>query len=43
VGLSLREIAERMGIAVKTVKAHLNDGVRALADMRFGDEPRSTP
>lgn len=39
-GLSLREIAERMGIAVKTVKAHLNDGVRALADMRFGDESR---
>jgi RNA polymerase sigma-70 factor (ECF subfamily) len=42
-GLSLREIAERMGIAVKTVKAHLNDGVRALADMRFGDEPRGKP
>jgi len=39
-GLSLREISERMGIAVKTVKAHLNDGVRALADMRFGDEGR---
>ena len=39
-GLSLREISDRMGIAVKTVKAHLNDGVRALADLRFGDEGR---
>jgi len=35
-GLSLREIAQRMGIAEKTVKAHLNDGVKALADMRYG-------
>jgi RNA polymerase sigma factor (sigma-70 family) len=36
-GLSLREIAQRMGISEKTVKAHLNDGVRALADMRYGE------
>jgi RNA polymerase sigma factor (sigma-70 family) len=38
-GLSLREIAQRMGIAEKTIKAHLNDGVRALADMRYGEQP----
>jgi RNA polymerase sigma factor (sigma-70 family) len=38
-GHSLREIAQRMGIAEKTVKAHLNDGVRALADMRYGEQP----
>jgi RNA polymerase sigma-70 factor (ECF subfamily) len=35
-GLSRREIAERMGITEKTVKWHLNEGVRALADILYG-------
>ncbi len=37
-GLSRREIAGRMGIAEKTVKRHLADGVRALADMLYGED-----
>lgn len=36
-GLSRREIATRMGIAEKTVKRHLADGARAIADHLFGD------
>jgi RNA polymerase sigma factor (sigma-70 family) len=36
-GLSVRQIAERMGIAENTVDRHLTDGVRALADMLYGD------
>jgi RNA polymerase sigma factor (sigma-70 family) len=36
-GLSIREIAARMGIAENTVDRHLTDGVRALADMLYGD------
>jgi len=36
-GLSRREIASRMGIAEKTVKRHLADGARAIADHLFGD------
>lgn len=44
-GLSRREIAQRMGIAEKTVKRHLADGVRALANMLYGDasDPRFKP
>ena len=38
-GLSRREIAERMGITEKTVKWHLNEGVRALADILYGVPP----
>jgi RNA polymerase sigma factor (sigma-70 family) len=38
-GLSRREIADRMGIAEKTVKRHLEDGVRALADILYSEPP----
>lgn len=37
--LSRREIAVRMGIAEKTVKRHLNDAVRTLADILYGEPP----
>jgi len=42
-GLSVREIAARMGIAENTVDRHLTDGVRALADTLYGEliDPRS--
>jgi RNA polymerase sigma factor (sigma-70 family) len=40
-GLTRREIASRMGIAEKTVKRHLADGVRVLADHLYG-EPANT-
>jgi len=40
-GLSRREIAARMGISDKTVRWHLNEGLRALADMLYGDDLRS--
>lgn len=36
-GLSRHEIAERMGISDKTVRWHLNEGLRALADFMYGD------
>jgi len=36
-GLSVREIAERMGVAEKTVKNHLTEGVRVLADCLYAD------
>jgi RNA polymerase sigma factor (sigma-70 family) len=36
-GLSRREVALRMGIAEKTVTSHLNAGMRALADLLYGD------
>jgi len=36
-GLSVREIALRMGIAEKTVKRHLTDGVRALANILYAE------
>jgi len=36
-GLSRREIAVRMGITEKTVKRHLEEAVRALADLIYGE------
>lgn len=40
-GLSRREIAVRMGVTEKTVKWHLNEAVRALADILYGPEGSS--
>lgn len=40
-GLSRREIALRMGVTEKTVKWHLNEAVRALADILYGPEGSS--
>ena len=36
-GLTGREIASRMGITEQAVSNHLNNGVRLLADMLYGD------
>jgi RNA polymerase sigma-70 factor (ECF subfamily) len=36
-GLSRREIGVRMGVTEKTVKRHLEDAVRALADIIYGE------
>jgi RNA polymerase sigma-70 factor (ECF subfamily) len=38
-GLSRREIASRMGIAEFTVNRHLTEGMRALADILYGELP----
>jgi RNA polymerase sigma factor (sigma-70 family) len=40
-GLSRREIAARMGISDKTVRWHLNEGLRALADILYGEPSES--
>jgi RNA polymerase sigma factor (sigma-70 family) len=40
-GLSRREIALRMDIAEKTVTSHLNTGMRALADLLYGETKNS--
>ncbi len=34
-GLTTREIAQRLGIAEKTVEKHLTEGVRALANILY--------
>jgi RNA polymerase sigma factor (sigma-70 family) len=41
-GLSVREIAQRTGLAEKTVEKHLTEGMRALADALYRDaaDPR---
>jgi RNA polymerase sigma factor (sigma-70 family) len=36
-GLSRHEIAQRMGISDKTVRWHLNEGLRVLADIMYGE------
>jgi RNA polymerase sigma-70 factor (ECF subfamily) len=44
-GLSMRDIATRMGISFKTVDRHLSDGAQYLADFIYGsaDESRKKP
>ena len=44
-GLPGREIAARMGITEQTVSKHLKQGIRALADLLYGDPSsrRKTP
>lgn len=39
-GLARAEIAQRLGITEVTVKWHLNEGLRALADDLYGEAPR---
>jgi RNA polymerase sigma-70 factor (ECF subfamily) len=36
-GLTTGEIAQRLGIAEKTVEKHLTEGVRALANILYRD------
>jgi RNA polymerase sigma factor (sigma-70 family) len=38
-GIPIREIAVRMGIAEKTVKAHITEGMRALANVLYAEIP----
>jgi len=38
-GISIREIATRLGMAEKTVKVHITSGMRALADALFSEAP----
>lgn len=40
-GLTGGEIAKRMGVTKFTVSEHLANGVRALTDMLYGEEPES--
>jgi len=39
-GLSVREVAERMGVSVKTVDRHLSEGACYLADFLYGEPIR---
>lgn len=38
--LSRKEIAQRMGVAEKTVKRHLNDGLRLLISILYGEHAK---
>lgn len=38
-GLSRREIASRMGVGEETVKRHLTNGMRAIANFLYGETP----
>ena len=44
-GLSRSDIAKQLGISEVTIKWHLNEGLRALADALYGERPdlRRTP
>ena len=42
-GLSIHEIAVRMGIAEKTVKVHITDGMRSLANVLYAPDFRGEP
>lgn len=42
-GLSISEIAVRMGIAEKTVKVHITDGMRSLANVLYAPDFRGEP
>lgn len=37
--LSIREIASRMGVAEKTVKAHITEGMKSLANALYAEMP----
>ncbi len=41
-GLSIREIAAQMGVAEATVKTHLADGIRMLANLVYGPADRQS-
>jgi len=40
-GLSRDEIAKQLGVSEVTIKWHLNEGLRALADALYGAQPNS--
>ncbi len=40
-GLSRGDIARQLGISEVTIKWHLNEGLRALANALYGDDPTS--
>lgn len=40
-GLSRNDIAKQLGISAVTIKWHLNEGLRALADAVYGVQPES--
>ena len=42
-GLSRVEISMRLGISEETISAHMTDGMRALTEFFYGEDPRSKP